>query len=226
MSLLAIHVLLKFLLLFKKKINDNLDTFFLVLQNLDLWDMQSRNIFTQHIAWAIPSKTAIKDIVSFIKEGTSLEVGSGLGLWGMLLRAYGSKIILTDNYCWTHVTEDRSVTSIEKIDALDAINKYQTDTLILIWPPIGNMAYDCLKLFKGKRVVYVGEEKDGCNANYAFFDILENDYELKDILEIPRWSGINDSVFLYIKKSKGWSLYYNRLINLLNSLKMYFKSFF
>ena len=62
------------------------------------------------------------------------------------------------------------------------------------------MASNCLKYFKGKYVIYIGEGYGGCTADDLFHSELKNKYNLINEIYIPQWDGIHDSLYIYEKK--------------------------
>jgi len=118
----------------------------------------------------------------------------------------------------------------------DIVTRLNPEALFCCWPPYRNsFAYDCLKNFTGNKFVYIGEPPDGCTADDKFFELLENEWtceigpmpsDLKQMLsvehpkyrcsfshhipngfiEIPNWKGMNDAVYLYVRKNRQISI--------------------
>lgn len=108
-----------------------------------------------------------------------LEIGAGSGTNSRLLKLAGVDIIPTDI---------KKINGVEQLDYLTAMNKYQTDALLLIWPDRTDLAYNVLKLFTGKYFIYVGELRDYATANDKFFDLLEKYLEnniIKELFRLP-----------------------------------------
>jgi hypothetical protein len=49
-------------------------------------------------------------------------------------------------------------------------------------------------------VIYIGEGRGGCCADYNFFHMLEYDFTVKEELDIPTWDYIHDSLTVYERK--------------------------
>ena len=140
------------------------------------------------------------------------------------IKNYNINIITTDDLSWypdkkliiyknihnfklcLKAESDKKNTNIKKLWKMpinlnhqDAIKKYgHYDTLLLSWPPYDdNMAYETIKLFKGYKIIYIGEPIGGCCGNDEFFDILEKEWMLIKEIKIPQWEGIHDSIFVY-----------------------------
>lgn len=43
---------------------------------------------------------------------------------------------------------------VEQIDAISAVKKYKVDILMMIYPPINDIAEQCLDLFEGNYIIY------------------------------------------------------------------------
>lgn len=165
-----------------------------------LANCHEREKYTQTIAWAIPDDNAISKICEFVREETILKIGAGLGYWAKLLRDKGVKIIPTDTKesNWKH-NSNPSYLKIICENHVKAIEDFPESTvLFLAWPPYSDkMAEESLVLFKGSKLIYIGESMRGCNATDEFFDILLKEWELKEEIAIQQWDGLHDGLFLY-----------------------------
>ena len=151
-------------------------------------------------SWAIPNEEAINVIT---KYSPVVEIGCGTGYWARLLVENGCEITPVDKYIknnpyeheikWTHILEGDE----------DELTETPSDTnLFLCWPPYDEpIAYNCLKKFKGKYLIYVGENRGGCTATDDFFDELESNWEKIETVCIPRWAGIHDTLKVYKRKN-------------------------
>lgn len=88
-----------------------------------------------------------------------------------------------------------------------AVKEHPDSTLFLCWPPQGSLAYRgtcpgyrALRLYKGDRVVYVGEPKGGVTGCDQFFDLLDAEWEEEKIIRIPRYMGLHDQLISYLRK--------------------------
>jgi hypothetical protein len=154
------------------------------------------SIYTVHFGYAIPSKEAIQKIKQFVNNDELLEIGAGLGLWSYLLLCNNVKVHVTDSYVddW-NCCRGYKFTPVEHIEGIDALEKYKTKCLMLIWPDLSRMAYEMLQIFKGNKFIYIGEERDDLSAEDKFFDLLEKKWKLIDKIYIPRFH--KDYVHLY-----------------------------
>lgn len=158
-----------------------------------------RNELVKQYAWAIPNDEAIAAIA---KHSPIVEVGAGTGYWAMLIAEVGGKVDAYDKAPPTlkenpykHSTLWFPVLPVEWLRWEHTRNK----TLFLCWPPYGDsMAFDCLKVYRGKTVIYIGEN-DGCTGDDNFHTELDANWKLVEEVRIPQWDAIHDYVMIYVR---------------------------
>jgi hypothetical protein len=62
------------------------------------------------------------------------------------------------------------------------------------------MASAALSQYPGKRLVYIGEARQGVTADARFFDLLDQDWEEKDRFTMPRWVFNTDDAVVYERR--------------------------
>lgn len=157
--------------------------------------------FNKHFSWWCPTTKTISEIVDVVTEidatKTILEVGCGRGMAAKLLMDAGLQVYATEpvveNIC-TFLRPDH-------ITAEAAIEKYNTKTLLIAYPPQKGhhgeqMCNYCVKKFRGVQIIYVGEPHGGCTGNDEFFAELAN-WKLYKKIALRRWTGIGDAVYVY-----------------------------
>ena len=157
-------------------------------------------------SWAVPDDESLEILV---KYSPIVEIGAGTGYWAYLANDRGAKITPYDaffgkNNSYKHLN---TWTKVYKGNA-DTLKKFDKKTnLFLCWPPYQNpMAYDCLRNFKGKYVIYIGEREGGCTGDDGFHIKLNKDYEEIECIMIPRWYGVYDTLYVYERKFSGRKL--------------------
>jgi hypothetical protein len=221
-----------------------------ILNDLDQKKLNSSNYsyIWRVTSYSIPTEKILCEIKLFLdnkKCSQILEVGSGLGLWASILKLCNVNVVATDSHVTDYKNEilklplkdeqkdylkKRDIlfyTSVENIDAHDAIKKYLTSCcLFLCWPPSKEhikddkkyfIAGDILEQFKGNFLIYNGME----NYNYGlkkyvietgddkFFELLKKDwieekritrlYDIKDDSKSD-FAKIKESLVFYSKK--------------------------
>ena len=59
------------------------------------------------------------------------------------------------------------------------------------------MAYNSLKLFKGSKLIYVGDMS--LTANNSFYKLLNKKWKLVKNIKLPQWNNIQDVIHIYEK---------------------------
>lgn len=145
-------------------------------------------------AWAVPSPEAIQAIAALGPE--IVEMGAGTGYWAWLLGQAGCRVQAFER----ETGQPPRWVELQK-GGPEVLARSQAQTLLLCWPPLQEpFALECLRAFRGERVVYIGEGKDGCTADEAFHVELDALWQLEQSLNIPQWPGSQDQVFIYRRK--------------------------
>ncbi|GEM_PF-380657 len=163
-----------------------------------------RQQLCQRYAWAIPNDKALSTLAA---NQPLVEVGAGTGYWAHLLEQRGVKIVAYDiqpvpsqgnTY---HQTAGKSWADVRQGDET-VVREYPASTLFLSWPPDTNQcAFNALRLFRGDRLIYVGEGPGGCTASREFHDLVARQWKLVEKVEIPQWTGTYDALFVYARKN-------------------------
>jgi len=153
-----------------------------------------RQDLVKKYAWAVPDENAIEKIVSY---SPIVEIGAGSGYWAWLIEQAGGDIICYDKSPW-----DDSYSEVSKAEE-SAVNEHADRSLFLCWPPLcwpplsTDMGSNALSHYEGDAVLYIGEGKGGCTANDEFHRKLEIDYNLEEVVDIPQWPSVYDSLYIY-----------------------------
>jgi len=189
----------------KKKVNNKDITISDIMdnKNIDI-DVKRRQLFLKHYSYAVPSNDIISKLAKYIGEDSVLEVGGGLGLWAYLLSLEGVDIVSTDSFEWN--LNNIKFYNVIKMDYKKAINKYDTNILMMIWPPMDkmvgcDMSYKSVKLFRGNKIIYIGEPKGGSTATNNFFKELDKNWILVKSMKPIQWLYINTNIFIYERKN-------------------------
>jgi len=180
---------------------------------LDLFNF--RLILTRKYAWGVPDDVAIKLISEF---SPLIEIGAGIGYWANLISKVGGDILAFDTEdTWATMKIAGDLDDISKRTGIEVdlekmwfdvqvgdekkILDYPDRTLFLCWPPFqSEMGLNCLKLYKGEYLIFVGE--DSRASNNDSFDLYLNENFTKIIDHpIPKFEGITDSLKIYQRKS-------------------------
>jgi tetratricopeptide (TPR) repeat protein len=183
--------------------NPYLTAFQLIRTRQEYFD--KRLTFTHKFAWAIPDDTALDTIASC---APIIEIGAGTGYWAYLLRQKHVDVVADDltpvpskDNLW-HYRAGASWTNVLAGDE-NLPAKYPGRTLMLCWPDGGLdlFSYKALSKYKGNRLIYIGEEAGGLTGCPQFFDLLRSQWHLVKKVEIPRWPGNYDSLYVLERNS-------------------------
>ncbi len=158
---------------------------------------QKRLEFINKYSYAIPNAEAIRTIANY---SPLIEIGAGHGYWAYLLEEAGADIIAFDDYSWfgkTVLDGEKFYINVEKANH-KIVKGYPERNLLLCWPPpFNDMAYKCVKAFKGQYLIYIGEDYKGCTANDKFHEYVYEHFKTAGQLEIPTWPDFYDKLFIY-----------------------------
>lgn len=168
----------------------------------------------REFAWAVPSPEALDVLAA---HGRIVEMGAGTGYWAGLLAAMGVDIVAYDKdpppsaeNVWHRLDEEDGRTGDPLGVALhfpvkrgtpEALAGHADRTLFLCWPPYADeFGAECLRYYRGGRVVYVGESASGCTGDDKFHETLETAWVLESTMILPQWEGIHDRMFSYRRR--------------------------
>ena len=161
------------------------------------WDLIVR------YAFAIPTDAAIRALA---KLSPIVEIGAGRGYWAHLLRVAGADVLAFDTYPlryaesgWWRPGMGEPWTEVLR-GGPERAGRYPDRTLLLIWPPMSDMAERALRACRGSTVAYVGEGDGGCTGDRAFHAALERDWRVEREVSLPQWWGIHDDLTIYRRK--------------------------
>jgi predicted GIY-YIG superfamily endonuclease len=146
----------------------------------------------QKYSWAVPSELAIKTIV---KYSPIVEMGAGTGYWANLIKKSGGDIIAYDVMDRINLYHPSTANSYFKIkNGSPKILSQHTDrSLFLCWPPIGEMALNCLQFWKGKYLILVADRD--LSGDSEFYRQLM-DFKIIKVISIPTWPNMNDKLYV------------------------------
>ena len=163
-------------------------------------------------AWAIPDDKALEIIA---QHRRIVEIGAGTGYWAALLAARGVDIVAYDAAppgsgacaCGCELSSNHWHMnaplrySVER-GGSEMAAEHSSRALFLCWPPYSNsMAADCLRAYRGRFVIYVGEGVGGCTGDDTFHEMLDKDWSVVTEHTLPQWPGIHDYLAIYAKKA-------------------------
>ena len=155
--------------------------------------------YREKYCWSIVDEHSLEIIKNHIIGKKTLEINCGKGFWTYCLRLLSCDIVATDLF-----TQDSSWITVEQLDAVSAVEKYNGECSVLFccWPDYEKeYAYEALRKFTGDTLIYIGEGKTGNCATDSFFDYLKQNYQKLEIENtLQSWPFLNDRLSIYKKK--------------------------
>jgi hypothetical protein len=149
----------------------------------------------QIISHTYPTAKLVRYLRKFIGKQTCLSVGSGSALWEYILATNTVCIIATDIVIWPF-----TFMSVEKLDAADAVEKYATDILFIIWPDTTGYDTAALKKFKGQYIIIVFDPTMSDQCSKECRDVL-NKLKLVYTTNLPIHYRMSPKVSIYRMQS-------------------------
>ena len=164
-------------------------------------DIKQRDQHIQTFGFAIINRSAVE----FLKEyNPILEVGAGLGYWAKEMQESGVDTVATDPSPETRWPGQNTWTTMERLDAEEAVRKYPDRTLLMCWPDrTGDWPERAITAFTGKNIITIGEGLNGCTGTYEMHRILERDFDVTDRLQIPTFSEVSDRIEVWTTRKEG-----------------------
>lgn len=167
--------------------------------------MLIRDTIQELSSFALLSYDWIRPLSQWIGARRCLEIMAGTGALTCGLATCGVNIIATDDYSWNDRWEGLW-TEVEKLDCVDAVEKYgaTTDIVICCWPYTGDETYRALLALRTVNpealFLFIGEQNECVNADSCFF---ENAKSVEDaafdaaVSNFKRYAGMHDWPVLY-----------------------------
>jgi len=166
--------------------------------------LRAREMCVKKFSWAIPNNEALDTIA---KYGPIVELGAGAGYWAYLLRSRGIVVEAYDKDPTTKMNvcgyEFETMWTDVAVGDTSVLQYYSggKHALMLCWPCYDDpFAYNALTAYKGNTLIYIGESWGGCTGDDQFFSLLRDEWECTEVVDIPRWDSIRDSLFVYKRK--------------------------
>lgn len=128
-----------------------------------------------------------------------VEIGAGAGQWQRALAAHGVDIVSYDNVP-SHRSSLPGHSGKVLLGGVEKIAAHPDRVLLLCYPDPSGMAQQCLDAYKGDTLLYVGEGRGGVNANAAFFDTLERDWECQIVEEMDPFPQCFERFFVLTRR--------------------------
>lgn len=146
------------------------------------------------------TKATLEAITAIKRRGKSIvELGAGNGHWCAALREAGVDVDAFDDMSALPVLGDAKGVSVGGVSVLKDMSNRD---LLLVYPPPGPFAFECLNSYQGDCLVYVGEPRGGANADSSFFDALHQNWRLAAApLDLEPFPGGCERLFILVRRN-------------------------
>eukprot|EP00611_Tribonema_gayanum_P008829 TRINITY_DN1846_c0_g1_i1.p1 TRINITY_DN1846_c0_g1~~TRINITY_DN1846_c0_g1_i1.p1 ORF type:complete len:198 (-),score=82.38 TRINITY_DN1846_c0_g1_i1:355-948(-) len=129
-----------------------------------------------------------------------IEIGAGRGHWQRALSRADADVLAFDNGSTPQPLA--ALPPVGKVAPGDesALSKHPDRTLLLVYPPPGDMALRCVRAYGDDVLVYVGEGRGGVNADGAFFAALEDGWQVERIITLDPFPECFERMFILRRK--------------------------
>jgi hypothetical protein len=143
-----------------------------------------------------------ESLAEIARHSPLIEIGAGSGQWQKAIKERGADILAFDNQSALPMEGLGNIGDVAVGDEKE-VPKYRKRCLLLVYPGPNDMALNALKLYKGDRLLYVGESRGGINANEAFFDALEKGWEVEKVVNVLPFPDGFEVLWVLRRKGRG-----------------------
>lgn len=131
-----------------------------------------------------------------------VEIGAGAGHWYRALAGRGVDITAYDD--GSEVPMRAAAAEGVRHGSVEVLSEPEnaSRTLLLVYPPAGQMALRCVRAHRGETLLYVGEARGGYNADAAFFDELESRWRVKRVVELRPFPGGHERMYVLRRRHR------------------------
>ena len=181
---------------------------------ISLYQAECDKRFCARYAFAIADPASVAFVAEYLHPH-AIEIGAGNGYWAWQLSQCGVDILAYDIAPVDQMWENSYFSPIDQETRAHLgiltqtwhpvqqggpkmVREHPDHTLFLCWPVRNtNMASQCLQYYQGKRLVYIGEYRNGTTGDDLFFDMLENEWQQIARHDIAQWDGAHDDITIY-----------------------------
>ena len=149
------------------------------------------------VRWTQPALRAVA------AHSPLIEIGAGAGHWQRELTQLGADILAFDNGAEVPLPQAGTPVGVVLPGDHSMIGAHSQRTLFLCYPPADSMALDCLAIYRGEVLLYVGEGRGGVNGTAEFFDMLEREWYCEEIVPLEPFPECFERLFVLRRRKYG-----------------------
>ena len=161
---------------------------------------EAREEYTREYGFPVVTGEAIEKIRKAVGDNPIVEIGAGNGWLARELCERGLTVHPTDptsleeNEYGLGLTEHMPV---EKLDGLEALDQYPDCDLLWSWPQMASYVPEVMKSFRGKHLIYIGENGYGCTGPREDIVVtMEGHYRETGWNPLPSFPSVNDNLYI------------------------------
>jgi hypothetical protein len=163
-----------------------------------------REELTKKYSWTVTDPDSVEFVRYWSLVDGVIDPMAGTGYWAYLLRQVKVDIVCYDarpgDNPW-HGSQHELHVPVKKLRAITSVPRYPDRTLLLAWPPYDDPAGSrSLSVYRGERVIYMGEGMGGCTGNDMMHRRLDRDFKLIDEHTPVTWEGLHDRITVYQRR--------------------------
>jgi hypothetical protein len=181
------------------------------LSSLKISSFGDREELVPKYGFSVMDNEALTALKGELQQAPVLDLGTGNGYTPYLMRQLEkqlkdvgtSRVVAVEphlpgegsnQYFWQEGTVPRWTDIIKGDENL--LPKYPQHTLMMSWAPDDfPMASNALNMYRGNRLIYIGDERYTGDA--AFYGMLRDSWKLERTVSLPRWPGFFDDMKIY-----------------------------
>lgn len=152
-------------------------------------------------SWSIITADAADRMAAFIGEDSVVDFGAGSGYVSHLLNERDVDITAVDKWDTTWWDKPQKDTWYPITEGnLDQLEGTADKVLLMGWPPRDDTALIALDVWKGDRLIYIGELLRR-TASIRFHQEIASNWHLVERIEVPQWYNRSDAIFLFERRT-------------------------
>ena len=164
-----------------------------------------------NFGYCIPDYDSISEISYIIRENnikSVLSIGAGVGFVEKTINiVIGNEIVTATDPQLSHQSDVNIVNKwmdIEKLKHTEALDKYNPDCVMMVWPSMEDWSYETVKLAGRQKInyiIYIGEINDcPCTGTTEMMDELETNWDNIKEIYYKNFQELNDYISVYRRK--------------------------
>ena len=158
--------------------------------------------------YCIPDYDSFSLLSNIIRKNnikSVLSIGSGVGFVEKTINILmAGEIVIATDPLLSHNADVNNINKwmdTEKITHVEALDKYDPDCLMMVWPSMENWPRESVELARNKKInyiIYIGETGAlPCTGTYEMMEELDNKWEKIEEIYYTNFGDLNDYISVY-----------------------------